>query len=90
MLRTLHAQPKQQANALSSKVAGVRRVCRAEGMIMIRAQARGMSQTRCRGATTTSQHKLQRAQAAAGVRGVRLALSGIEAGEVLAPDLAQS
>ena len=29
MLRTLHAQPKQQANALSSKVAGVRRVCRA-------------------------------------------------------------
>ena len=54
------------------------------------AQMPGMSQTRCRGATTTSQHKLQRAQAAAGVRGVRLALSGIEAGEVLAPDLAQS
>ena len=52
------------------------------------AQMPGMRQTRCRGATTTSQLERQRAQAAAGVRGVRLLLSGVEEGEGLAAHLA--
>ena len=54
------------------------------------AQMPGMRQTRCRGATATLQLERQRAQTAAGVRGMRLALSAVEEEEVLAAHLAPS
>ena len=51
-------------------------------------QAKCEAKSLPRGASTSSQLERQRAQTAAGVRGVRLALSGVEEGEGLAAHLA--